>query len=147
MHVPALRFGGQLRELTLSACASLKLLCQRVRDGARPYVVKKWGAFFIFLAKNHSKKTIQMKSSESIFCKKWAFFRFLAEKIFSVAAREVARRWSARTAARRGIGLCELLRGVPGGFGVRVDGRSWASVDGRSWARVDGRDGGCACLI
>lgn len=84
-----------------------------------------------------------MKSSESIFCKKWAFFRFLAEKIFSVAAREVARRWSARSACEafraRVDGRDGLLRGVPGGFGVRVD--------GRSWARVDGRDGGCACLI
>ena len=66
-----------------------------------------------------------MKSSESIFCKKWAFFRFLAEKNFSVAAREVARRWSARSA-------CEAFR---------------ARVDGRSWASVDGGDGGCACLI
>jgi hypothetical protein len=50
-QVLALRFGGQLRELTLSACASLKLLCQRVRDGARPYVVKKWGAFLFFSQK------------------------------------------------------------------------------------------------
>lgn len=67
----------------------------------RVLTLLKSGGLFYFLAKNHSKKTIQMKSSESIFCKKWAFFRFLAEKIFSVAARVVARRWSARTAARR----------------------------------------------
>ena len=80
-------------------------------------LLKSGGAFFYFLAKTIAKKTIQMKSSESIFCKKWAFFRFLAEKIFSVAAREVARRWSARSA-------CEAFR-----------------------ARVDGGDGGCACLI
>ena len=80
-----------------------------------------------------------MESLKNVYCEKMGLFRFLAEKIFSVAAREVARRWSARSAARRGIGLRGLLRGVPGGFGVRVDGRSWASVDGR--------DGGCACLI
>ena len=34
-----------------------------------------------------------------------------------------------------------LLRGVPGGFGVRVDGCEAFR------ARVDGRDGGCVCLI
>lgn len=55
MHAPALRLGGQLRESTSSACASLKLPYQKARDGARPYVVKKWGLFY-FLAKNHSKK-------------------------------------------------------------------------------------------
>lgn len=64
-------------------------------------LLKSGGLFLFFSQKTIAKKTIQMKSSESIFCKKWAFFRFLAEKIFSVAAREVARRWSARTAARR----------------------------------------------
>ena len=72
-----------------------------------------------------------MESLKNVYCEKMGLFRFLAEKIFSVAALE-----------------CDgLLRGVPGGFGVRVDGRSWARVDGRSWARVDGCDGGCACLI
>ena len=40
---------------------------------------------------------------------------------------------------RAALECAECLQGVPGGFGVRVDGRSWASVDGR--------DGGCACLI
>ena len=59
-----------------------------------------------------------MKSSESIFCKKWAFFRFLAEKIFSVAAREVARRWSARTA-------CEAFRAASVCVWMDVPGRVW----------------------
>ena len=58
-----------------------------------------------------------MESLKNVYCEKMGLFRFLAEKIFSVAAREVARHWSARTA-------CEAFR-----------------------ARVDGRDGGCACLI
>lgn len=66
-----------------------------------------------------------MESLKNVYCEKMGLFRFLAEKIFSVAAREVARRWSARSA-------CEAFR---------------ARVDGRSWASVDGRDGGCACLI
>ena len=51
----------------------------------------KSGGLFIFLAKNHSKKTIQMKSSESIFCKKMGLFRFFGGKNFSVAAREDGR--------------------------------------------------------
>ena len=71
-------------------------------------------------------------------------FPVLGGKIFSVAAREDGRDG---LLLLRGVGVRGLLRGVPGGFGVRVDGRSWARVDGRSWARVDGRDGGCACLI
>lgn len=58
-----------------------------------------------------------MESLKNVYCEKMGLFRFLAEKIFSVAAREVARRWSARS-------VCEAFR-----------------------ARVDGRDGGCACLI
>lgn len=44
----------------------------------------------------------------------------MAEKFFSVAAREVARRWSARTAARRSRRLrcaCGWMRGVPGACG------------------------------
>lgn len=49
----------------------------------------------------------------------------MAEKIFSVAAREVARRWSARTAARRGIGLCGLLRGACG----------WTFLGACGWTR------------
>ena len=44
-------------------------------------------------------------------------FPVLGGKIFSVAAREVARRWSARTAARRGIGLRGVL--------ARRSGRVW----------------------
>ena len=86
MHVPALRFGGQLRELTLSACASLKLLCQRVRDGARPYVVKKWGAFLFFYKKTIAKKTIQMDFFKNVYCEKMGLFPvLLRKKNFSVA--------------------------------------------------------------
>ncbi len=50
-----------------------------------------------------------MESLKNVYCEKMGLFRFLAEKIFSVAAREVARRWSARSA-------CEAFR-------ARVDGR------------------------
>ena len=74
------------------------------------------GGFFIFLAKTIAKKTIQMDFFKNIFAKKMGLFRFLAEKIFSVAASVVARRWSARTAARR-------------------SGRVWMDVPGR--ARMD----------
>ena len=67
-------------------------------------------------------------------------FRFYGgKKIFSVAASVVARRWSARTAARRvwmdAMDCCEARR--------------WSarSACEAFRARVDGRDGGCACLI
>ena len=42
-----------------------------------------------------------------------------------MAAREVARRWSARTAARRGVGVRGLL--------ARRSGRVWMDVPGRVW--------------
>ena len=125
MHAPALRLGGQLRESTSSACASLKLPYQKARDGARPYVVKKWGAFFIFQPKTIAKKTIQMKSSESIFCKKWAFSGSWRKKFFL---------W--RRAWSRGVGVRGVLarRGV-GVRGVlaRRSGRVWMDVPGRAW--------------
>jgi hypothetical protein len=41
----------------------------------------------------------------------------MAEKNFSVAAREVARHWTARTAARRGVGVRGVL--------ARRSGRVW----------------------
>ena len=105
------------------------------------------GAFLFFLENPSKKNYTDGIFKKRLLRKNGPFSGSLAEKIFSVAAREVARRWSARTAARRGVGVRGLLRGVPDGFGVRVDGRSWARVDGRSWASVDGGDGGCACLI
>lgn len=55
-----------------------------------------------------------MKSLKNVYCEKMGLFRFLAEKIFSVAAREVARHWTAWTAARR-------------------SGRVWMDVPGRVW--------------
>lgn len=58
-----------------------------------------------------------MESLKNVYCEKMGLFRFLAEKIFSVAAREVARRWSARTAARRGVGVRGVL--ARRGVGVR----------------------------
>lgn len=45
-------------------------------------------------------------------------FRFLAEKIFSVAAREVARRWSARSA-------CKAFRAASVCVWMDVPGRAW----------------------
>lgn len=75
-------------------------------------LLKSGGLFLFFSQKTIAKKTIQMKSSESIFCKKWAFFRFLAEKIFSVAALECA----------------DCLRGVPGACG-------WTFLGACGWRR------------
>ena len=82
------------------------------------------GAFLFFL-ENPSKKNYTDGIFKKRLLRKNGPFPVLGGKIFSVAAREVARRWSARSA-------CEAFR---------------ARVDGRSWASVDGRDGGCACLI
>lgn len=49
-----------------------------------------------------------MESLKNVYCEKMGLFRFLAEKIFSVAAREVARRWSARSACKafRAASVC-----------------------------------------
>lgn len=69
----------------------------------RGSVAENKGAFLFFLAKNHSKKTIQMDFFKNIFAKKWAFFWFYGGKNFFLWRR-----------ARRGIGVCGLLRGVPG---------------------------------
>lgn len=89
------------------------------------------GAFLFFL-ENPSKKTIQMESLKNVYCEKMGLFRFLAEKIFSVAAREVARRWSARTAARRSgrvwmdaMDCCEAFRAASVCVWMDVPGRVW----------------------
>ena len=73
-----------------------------------------------------------MESLKNVYCEKMGLFRFLAEKFFSVAAREDGRDGLLRGAALECAECCEAFR---------------ARVDGRSWARVGGRDGGCACLI
>lgn len=93
------------------------------------------GAFLFFL-ENPSKKNYTDGIFKKRLLRKNGPFPVLGGKIFSVAAREDGRDGLLRGAA---LECAECLRGVPGGFGVRVD--------GRSWARVDGRDGGCACLI
>lgn len=76
--------------------------------------LKSGGAFLFFLAKTIAKKTIQMDFFKNIFAKKWAFFRFLAEKFFL---------W--RRARSRGVGVRGVL--------ARRSGRVWMDVPGRAW--------------
>lgn len=68
---------------------------------------------------------------KNVYFKKMGLFPVLWRKNFFL--------W--RRARSRGVGVRGLLRGVPDGFGVRVDGCEAFR------ARVDGCDGGCACLI
>ena len=108
----------------------------------------KSGGLFYFLAKNHSKKNYTDGIFKKRLLRKNGPFPVLGGKNFFCGGAR----------GRAALECADCLRGVPGGFGVRVDGRSWARVDGRPWARVDGRDGrswasvdggdgGCACLI
>ena len=52
---------------------------------------------------------------KNVYCEKMGLFPVLWRKKFFLW-------WRARS---RGIGVRGLLRGVPDGFGARVDGRSW----------------------
>ena len=66
-----------------------------------------------------------MESLKNVYCEKMGLFRFFGGKNFFCGG---ACGWTRWTAARRGIGLRGLLRGVPGACG-------WTFLGERGWRR------------
>lgn len=111
------------------------------------------GAFLFFL-ENPSKKNYTDGIFKKRLLRKNGPFPVLWRKKFFLWRRARSRGIGLlRSAARRGVGVRGLLRGVPGACGWTrwTAARRGVGVRGllarRSWASVDGGDGGCACLI
>ena len=66
-----------------------------------------------------------MESLKNVYCEKMGLFRFLAEKIFSVAAREDGRDGLLRGAALECADCCEAFRAASVCVWMDVPGRVW----------------------